>query len=87
MLKTYADWEGTLDEYLTVGCLVDQEMVNYFLNVLPPTYWSGYVIQLGEPSSHIGGKATYETLEKTNLGWTYAGVCFKGQTKDVRRRS
>ena len=85
MKKTYADWKGSLEEYLSIGSIVDQEMVDYFLNVLPPACWNGYVIQIGEPYSHVDGKATFHTLHKTDLGWTYVGTCFKGQTKDVRR--
>lgn len=41
------NWKGDLEEYLQVGDLVDQEMVDYFINVLPPAYMSGSLIQMG----------------------------------------
>lgn len=35
MIKTYANWKGDLEEYLQIGDVVDEEMADYFLNVLP----------------------------------------------------
>ena len=82
-LKKYAEWEGSLGEYLNVGDLVDQEFVDYFLNVLPPVCWTREIIQMGEPYSHVAGRATYSTLKKTPDGWEYAGNCYRGQTENM----
>ena len=76
--KTYADWKGDLSQYLDIGDVVDEEMADYFINVLPPATMSGHLIQMGEPYSHVENKATYHTLVNTFDGWVYAGTCHKG---------
>jgi hypothetical protein len=78
-LKTYANWKGDMDEYLQVGDEVDEEMADHFLNVLPPACWRSDIIQIGEPYSHVGGRATYATLRKDSGRWYYAGHCFRGE--------
>lgn len=81
-VKTYENWEGNLDDYLQIGDLVDEEMYEYFLNVLPPAYDTSYILQVGEACDHIDGKATYDTLVCTLDGWEYRGECFRGQTRE-----
>ncbi len=81
MIKTYANWKGDLEDYLQIGDVVDEEMADHFLNVLPPACWTAKIIQIGEPNSHVGGKATYATLEKTSQGWVYRGNCHRGETE------
>ncbi|MGC5326994.1 hypothetical protein [Brevibacillus sp. SYSU BS000544] len=82
-MKCLRDWKGSLNEYLSIGDLVDDEFVDHFLNVMPPACWTSQVIQLGEPHSHINGKATFATLKRTPEGWRYAGHCYRGQTTNV----
>ncbi|VBB08487.1 Hypothetical protein LUCI_3759, partial [Lucifera butyrica] len=82
------DWEGDLDSFLEVGDLVDEEFVDYFINVLPPACMNGQCVQMGEPYSHNPDKdgkwrATYSTLKNSPEGWRYAGHCFRGQTEPV----
>lgn len=79
-IKTYADWKGNLSEYLQIGDVVDQEMVDYFINVLPPATMNSQCVQMGEPYSSVQGRMTYCTLKKLNGQWVYAGYCWKGQT-------
>lgn len=86
-MKTYKDWKGSLNEYLQIGDLVDEEMVDYFLNVLPPITWNSHCIQMGEPYSHIGGRATYATLKNTEAGWVYAGHCFRGEIEEPAQKN
>lgn len=81
-MKTYENWKGSLNEFLEIGDLVDQEFINYFINVLPPATYNSHCIQIGEPYSHINGKATYSTLKGTSDGWVYTGHCHKGMTKE-----
>lgn len=81
--KTKANWKGDLKDYLKVGDYVDQEMADYFVNELPPATFSALLIQMGEPYSHINGRATYPTLKKTSEGWQYIGHCFRGQCETV----
>jgi hypothetical protein len=82
-IKTYKEWWGsslTLTKFLQPGDLVDEEMAEYFLGVLPPACHTGKLIQIGEPYSHVAGFPTYMTIERTPEGWTYRGICFVGRT-------
>jgi hypothetical protein len=79
LTKTCEGWKGNLDSYLQIGDLVDDEMYDYFLEVLPPAYWSSRILQIGEPVSHGEWGATYATLRRTANGWMYAGNCYRGQ--------
>lgn len=79
MVKRYEDWKGDLHDFLKIGDLVDEGITDHFLNVLPPATWTGSLIQMGEPYSHVGGKATFATLKKTPEGWVYAGHCYRGE--------
>lgn len=81
-MKRYEDWTGNLHDFLEVGDLVDEDFVDYFIGVLPPATMNSHCIQIGEPYSHIGRRATYSTLVKTNEGWAYAGHCFRGETTE-----
>ena len=83
-IKRYQEWEGSIDDFLQVGDLVDQEFVDYFINVLPPACMNGECVQIGEPYDHLADendrwRATYPTLKKTSEGWRYAGNCFRGR--------
>ena len=78
-MKTFKQWGETcetLDKFLQIGDIVDEEMKMYFLEVLPPACWSSDCIQIGEPSrgDPITGEHMFETLEKIDGNWVYAGV-------------
>lgn len=77
-MKTKKEWESSkkcLDEFLQVGDVVDDEIYDYFLCVLPPACNSARCLQLGEPSTHNSdGRACFETLKKDGQNWIYAGV-------------
>lgn len=83
-MKTMAGWHEAkvdLDRYLEIGDAVDEEMADYFIGVLPPATWRADLIQIGEPYSHVAGRATFSTLYKP-LGaqaWLYAGHCHRGE--------
>jgi hypothetical protein len=79
-VKTYAEWEGDLNQYLEIGDEVDEEMVDYFINVLPPATMTGTLVQAGEPQNHMGGRATFITFKKEGSCWFYVGHCFRGET-------
>jgi hypothetical protein len=73
-MKTYAEWKGILTDYLQRYDLVDEEMVEHFINTMPPATYRSRVIQMGEPYSHTpSGRATYLTLTKWENGWRYEG--------------
>jgi hypothetical protein len=83
-MKTMKGWNESrqdLDTYLQIGDEVDEEMMWYFLEVLPPACYRANLIQIGEPYSHVGGRATFSTVYKP-LGaknWMYAGHCWRGE--------
>jgi hypothetical protein len=97
-VKKLADWRGSglnHNEFLYVGCEVDEALVDEQLNCVPPrSHKSGYV-QVGEPYADAldtrGGeeryRPTYATFhKKTKNGrtfWIYAGHCFAGD--DINR--
>ncbi|UOE58230.1 hypothetical protein IRB79_26755 (plasmid) [Cytobacillus oceanisediminis] len=82
ILKTFLGWKGSLYQYLNVGDLVDEDMVSYYRNVIPPVTDRSHCIQMGEPYSSFDGKNTYSTLKKTEYGWIYAGNCHHGETEE-----
>lgn len=81
-MKTYAEWADSrlpLDKFLSVGDVVDEQIVNYFVDVMPPAYMSSWLIQIGEPNAHVDGKATFATISKSSPeGWVFKGNCFHG---------
>jgi len=71
---------------MKIGDLVEEEIVDHFMNVLPPACMRSDCSQLGEPYSHredeTTGKyrATYMTFKKVEEGiWQYCGHCFRGE--------
>lgn len=79
MIKTYANWKGSLNDYLEIGDQVDEEMYNHFINVLPPATFNSYLVQIGEPYSiSKENKSTYLTLERIEGKWIYKGTCHRG---------
>lgn len=77
-MKKFSEWTGDLEEYLIVGDIVDEELVEYFINTMPPAAHTSTLIQIGEPNDHVNGKAVYPTLKLTSKGWIYAGNCYRG---------
>lgn len=82
MMKTYKGWNCNMDEYLQIGDLVDEEMADYFIEVLPPATFTSSLRQIGEPYSHVDGRATYSTLYRTENGWMYMGHCHRGEIEN-----
>ena len=92
--KNMNDWHksnfSSFDDFCKPGDIVDQDIVDEFVNSLPPiTYYEEFV-QAGEPYSHELDiednkyKATYTTFEKEEGHWIYRGNCFKGKKIDPK---
>ncbi|WP_368263016.1 hypothetical protein [Clostridium disporicum] len=81
-VKTYADWNDGqyIEEYLTVGDIVDNEMYEHFLNVIPPLTFTSSLLQVREVYDYVDGRGVYFTLKKENGVWIYCGHCFRGET-------
>ena len=88
-MKTFKDWkkEETIAEYLQIGDIVDNEMYEYFLNILPPITSRNDMLQVGgmidvEKDENGVDKPTYITFTKDteSNGWVYRGECFVNGT-------
>ena len=95
-LKTIEDWQNsecrTWDEYCKPGDLVDQEVADYFLNILPPQTMKRGYFQVGEPHSYARnpktGKTsdTYATFVRYGKEiWQYRGNCWTGFTMPAEK--
>lgn len=90
--KTMKDWHeskiGSFDQFCKPGDIVGEDIVNEFLNSVPPVTHYETFIQAGEPYSHELDiednkfKATYTTFEKEKGHWIYKGNCFKNKNMD-----
>ena len=90
--KTMEDWHNSnttyFDEFFKAGDLVSEEIVNNFLNSVPPITHHEKFIQAGEPYAERFDvednryKETYTTFEKEVAHWVYKGNCFKNKNVD-----
>ena len=91
-MKTLKEWDESgksLTDYLKPGDEVDKEMVDYFMDLLPPHRMSAGYLQVGEPYDHIkvedihgevSIKGIYATFHKEAGKWIYKGHCVSGTT-------
>ena len=93
-LKTIEDWQNsgcrTWDEYCKPGEKVDQEVADYFLDIIPPKIMTKEYFQVGEPHSYaidprtMKGAETYSTFIRCGKEiWEYAGNCYENTTTDI----
>ena len=86
-IKERSDWTDDFNKNFQPGDYVDQEIVDYFRDVLPPKSMSSNYLQVGEPYSHVLDqegryRATYNTFTKSAPGvWLYRGHCIAGETE------
>ncbi|MEG1894611.1 MAG: hypothetical protein RR162_00125 [Oscillospiraceae bacterium] len=95
--KTYKGWDDsgipTFNEYVELGDEVDDEIVDYFANCVPPRTYRSDLVQCGEPYSHeydtVGNcRATYSTFIKKNDGkWYFVGECFANGIENRREKT
>lgn len=80
-LKTLKGWQESgknLLDYLKIGDEVDKELLDYFINELPPRTLNGEIVQIGgADSSDKYGRDTYITFATENPfgSWYYKGSC------------
>ncbi|MFA6105901.1 MAG: hypothetical protein WC725_04930 [Patescibacteria group bacterium] len=81
-IKTLAGCnKPTYSEYLQPNDQVDEDMVDYFNEVLPPLKTRAGLIQCSEPYDHVNGKATFTTFEQIGKDWFYRGHCHHNETE------
>ena len=81
-MKTLKGWREAkvdLGHYLQVGDEVDDGIYEEMLNCMPPRTHKIDFMQVGEPSNHINGRATYCTFVRPDRHWIYKGDCFGGE--------
>lgn len=92
-LKTLSGWRESglpsVEDYLEVGDEVDGEMLDYFLNVLPPRTNRAGLLQAGgeiSTAKNISGGwlPTHLTFKQQGGTWRYAGRCFAGSAEPVQ---
>ena len=81
------DWTDSFDRIAKAGDLVEEEIVDQFINCVPPACMRSDCMQCGEPYSHREDpdtkryRATYTTFSKvTDEIYEYRGHCFNGET-------
>ncbi len=89
-VKTYEDWQEsglpTFEDYCKPGDTVDEAMVDYFMNCVPPVSMSSSCAQAGEAYNHASDdknryRATYTTFVRLSSSqWRFAGYCYRGET-------
>lgn len=83
--KSLKGWQksglSNFDDYCFPGDRVAEDLVDYFINILPPISLSSSCTQPGEEVDVIQGKPTYTTFHRiSDQEWVYDGDCFKGET-------
>lgn len=92
-VKTYEGWHEsglpTFEDYCKPGGTVDEEMVDYFVNSVPPVTLRSDCTQAGEAYNteqdpNTGSfRSTYTTFSRLSPSlWRFDGYCFKGQTNN-----
>ena len=94
-IKTLNGWTDFADrtgrtsiyDYLRKGDVVSEDLVDNFMNVLPPRAMSYGYLQMGEPYSHVYDidhrlRGIYLTFAKCDGRWRYYGNCFPWETID-----
>lgn len=79
--KTYKEWVDSkvcFSSFVKEGDVVDEAIVDYFVEVLPPVTMNFTMVQMGEPYDMVGGRNRYLTLEKVKNEWVYTGKKFRG---------
>ena len=92
--KSLASWHNCgfnkFEDYFLPGDAVTEDLVDYFVNILPPVSCSSTYVQAGDAYDHrrdVCGvcRATYITFTKKDGAWYFAGYCFKHGTENVVR--
>lgn len=94
-IKTLDGWcafsertgKESIYDYLRKGDIVSEDLVDNFMNVLPPRAMSYGYLQVGEPYNHIFDidrrlRPTFMTFSKCDGKWRFYGNCFAWETID-----
>lgn len=78
------------EDYLEPGDEVDEDLIGYFLDVLPPRTNRAGLLQVGgeiSTAKDVNGRwrPTYLTFKRRGGTWRYAGRCFEGSAEPVQK--
>lgn len=89
---TKEDWDKSHQDFTCLanaGDTVDEDIVQYFRDCLPPVAHNATYLQCGEPYTHETNPKTgkwepaFITFAKTGDKWIYKGHCFFGEQKNI----
>ena len=86
-VKEFTDWKEDFNKDFQPGDYVEEAIVDYFRDVLPPMRMASGFLQVGEPYNHVPDqegnyRGTYNTFTYvTSSIWKYCGHCFAGEMK------
>lgn len=87
-MRIYTEDDFRISE-AKVGDLVEEQVVDNFMDMLPPACMRSDCSQVGEPYSHRidekTGKSrpTFATFRRVEKGvWEYRGNCFRGENTE-----
>lgn len=91
-IKSMQSWHdsglGTFDEYFSPGDTVAEDVVYYFLDIVPPAVFGKGYLQVGEAHNTEYDpeqgrmRSTFVTFRKENGEWKFTGYCFLYETKN-----
>jgi len=91
-VKTLKGWHdsgiSSFDKYFSKGDIVAEEVVDHFMDCLPPASFTGHCSQMGEAQSSRYDdqsdkyRTTYMTFSKDTGAWVYCGNCFRGEVEE-----
>lgn len=91
-IKTMNNWRKSdleFKDFAKVGDIVDEGIVNWFAECVPPITYNSDLIQCGEAYGHRDNprtgrfEGTYITFAKVDDKWIYKGHCFFGEQKNI----
>lgn len=89
---TKEDWDKSHQDFTCLanaGDTVDEDIVQYFRDCLPPVAHNATYLQCGEPYTHETNPKTgkwepaFITFAKELDSWVYKGICFYRERQDV----
>ena len=83
---TMQDWEKDGIFNAVPGQPVENAVFSEMLNCVPPAYYGGGLMQVGEPISTDKEtyKSLFSTFERRGGVWFYVGTCLYGKTENRR---
>lgn len=85
-------WEkaGDFEKAADPGDRVEEDVVQNFLDCVPPAVNCSDLVQVGEPYSHEFHPQkerflpTFTTFKKVDGSWIYCGHCFYGESGGIK---